>query len=128
MSNGKKNEKVCKAKLGPKKYNLKRHLERFHSEFYKHHVAAEQAQMMQSDATSSAAANKQQTISNFFRNEKFTLSMTKEKFKRHLIQLVVGNGVATRVLSSPAFIGVNGEMAKKPGITANTQHLQHDTL
>ena len=54
--------------------------------------------------------------------------MTKEKFKRHLIQLVVGNGVATRVLSWPAFIGANEEMAKKPGITANTQHLQRGTL
>ena len=94
-----KNEETCKAKLGPKKYNLKRHLERFHPELYKHHVAAEQAQTKQSDATCSAAANKQQPTSNFFRNEKLTLSMTKKKFKRHLVQLIVDNGVAIRVLS-----------------------------
>ena len=43
--------------------------------------------------------------------------MTKEKFKRHLIQLAVDNGVSIRVLYLPAFFGLNREMADKLGIS-----------
>ena len=37
--------------------------------------------------------------------------MTKKNFKHHLIQLVVENGVPLKLFSSPAFIGLHGEMA-----------------
>ena len=43
--------------------------------------------------------------------------MTKEKFKHHLIQLVVENGMPLKLFSSPAFIGLHGEMAEKPGVS-----------
>ena len=43
--------------------------------------------------------------------------MTKEKFKHDLIQLVVENGVPLKLFSSPGFIGLHGEMAKKLGVS-----------
>ena len=43
--------------------------------------------------------------------------MTKEKFKHRLIQLVVENGLPLKLFSSPAFIGLHGEMAEKLGVS-----------
>ncbi|GLV37573.1 hypothetical protein CBL_20385 [Carabus blaptoides fortunei] len=40
--------------------------------------------------------------------------MTATKFKKHLIDLVIKNGVALTLFYSLAFIGLNGEMATKP--------------
>ena len=46
--------------------------------------------------------------------------MTKEKFKHHLIQLVVENGVPLKLFSLPGFIGLHGEMAKKLGVSLSS--------
>jgi len=46
--------------------------------------------------------------------------MTKEKFKHHLIQLVVENGVPLKLFSSPGFIGLHGEMAEKLGVSLSS--------
>ena len=46
--------------------------------------------------------------------------MTKEKFKYHLIQLVVENGVPLKLFSSPGFIGLHGEMTKKLGVSLSS--------
>ena len=54
--------------------------------------------------------------------------MTKEKFKRHLIQLVVDNGVALNLLSSPAFVGLNGEMAEKLGVSLQSHSIRNMIL
>jgi transcription antitermination factor NusG len=48
--------------------------------------------------------------------DKITVTMTTEKFKKHIIELVVRNGVALPLFSQPAFPGLNGEMAKKLGV------------
>ena len=46
--------------------------------------------------------------------------MTKEKFKHHLIQLVVENGVPRKLFSSPGFIGLHEEMAEKLGVSLSS--------
>ena len=51
------------------------------------------------------------------------MSMTKEKFKEPLIQLAVDNGVSIRILSSPAFLGLNEEMADKLGISLQSHSI-----
>ena len=42
--------------------------------------------------------------------------MTKEKFKHHLIQLVMKNRVPLKFFSSPAFIALHGKLAEKLGV------------
>ena len=54
--------------------------------------------------------------------------MTKEKFKRHLIQMFVDNGVALNLLSSPAFVGLNGEMAEKLGVSLRSHSIRNMIL
>ena len=59
------------------------------------------------------STSKQQTLSKYSQSEKITASMTKDKFKHLLIQLVVENGKPLKLFSSPGFIGLQGEMAEK---------------
>ena len=114
-----KNGDACRAKLKSKLFNLKRHIERHHPDIFKSIVEEEQAKkqaVVRKDSTS-----KQQTLSKYFQSEKITVSMTKKKFKHHLIQLVAENGVPLKLFSSPlhlssCFIGLHGEMAKKLGV------------
>jgi hypothetical protein len=49
--------------------------------------------------------------------------MTTEKFKKHLIELV-RNGIALTLFSLPAFLGLNGEMAKKLGVSLEKQSIR----
>jgi len=44
------------------------------------------------------------------------MSLTKQNFQKHLIQLVEDNGIALTVLSSPAFTYLLKEMADKLGV------------
>jgi len=105
---------VCRAKLGSKLFNLKRHIEGHHPDIFKSIVEEEQA-IVQKGSTS-----KQQTLSKYFQSETITVLMTKEKFKHHLIQLVVENGVPLKLFSSPGFIGLHGEMAEKLGVSLSS--------
>ena len=59
-------------------------------------------------------------LSKYFQSEKISVSMTKDKFKHHLIQLVVKNGVPLKLFSSPGFIGLHGEMAEKLGVSLSS--------
>jgi len=43
--------------------------------------------------------------------------MAKEKFKHHLIQLAVENGMPLKLFSSPGFLGLHGEMTEKLGVS-----------
>jgi len=107
-----KDEDICGAELkSSKTYNLKRHLERFHKDIHKLVLEEEQAKLKLKEPASSV--KEQSNITNYFSSEKINVVMTKEKFKRHLIQLVVHHGVAIRTLSSSAFVGLTGEMADK---------------
>ena len=50
---------------------------------------------------------------------------TTEKFKKHLIDLVVRNGVvALTLFSQPAFLDLNGEMARKLGVSLERQSIR----
>jgi len=110
-----KNGDVCRAKLGSKLFNLKGHIERHHPDIFKCNVEEEQAKKQA--VVQKGSTSKQQTLSKYFQSEKITVSMTKEKFKHHLIQLVVENGVPLKLFSSRGFIGLHGEMAEKLGVS-----------
>ena len=110
-----KNRDVGRAKLELKFFNLKRHIERHHFEIFKSVVEEEQAKKQA--VAQKGSTSKQQTLSKYFQSEKITVSMTKEKFKQHLFQLAVENGVPPKLFSSPAFIGLHGEMAEKLGVS-----------
>ena len=124
----KQNGDVCGTKLGSKKFNLKHHLERYHKNIFKSIVEEEQMQINSSNHNSSRPASQQQCLTKFFQSEKISVSMTKEKFKRHVIQLVVNNGVALNLLSSPAFVGLKGEMAQKLGVSLRSHSIRNMIL
>ena len=110
-----KNGDVCRAKLGSKLFNLKGHIERHHPDIFKCNVEEEQAKKQA--VVQKGSTSKQQTLSKYFQSEKITASRTNEKFKQHLIQLVVENGVPLKLFSSLGFIGFHGEMAEKLGVS-----------
>ena len=67
-------------------------------------------------------------VSKYFHSDKINVSMSKEKFKRHLIQLVLDNGIALKLFSSPAFVGLHGEMAEKLGISFSGIRIKYDSM
>ena len=124
----KQNEDACGTKLGSKKFNLKHHLERYHKDIFNSIVEEEQMQINSSNHNSSRPASQQKSLTKFFQSEEISVSMTKKKFKRHLIQLVVDNGVALNLLSSPAFVGLNGEMAEKLRVSLQSHSIRNMIL
>ena len=113
------NGNICRTKIAAKTYNLKCHLARYHKAVHK--------QVMEEDEPSKPNlpnTGTQQTLSKFFPSEKMTVSMTKQKFQKHLIQLVVENGLPLTLFSLPAFTGLNGEMAEKLGISLDQQNIR----
>ena len=51
--------------------------------------------------------------------------MTKVNNKRGLIQIVVHNGVALKLFSSSAFVGLNGELANKLGVSLERHNIRN---
>ncbi|GLV40086.1 hypothetical protein CBL_02971 [Carabus blaptoides fortunei] len=92
--------------------NLKRHLRNKHPDIFKS-VQEHYSEIHKPTSTCSTSKSEQVPLTKYFHNEKITVTMTATKFKKHLIDLVVKNGVALTLFSSPAFIGLNGEMAAK---------------
>jgi hypothetical protein len=70
-----------------------------------------------------AGCPRQASVTRFFTTDKVIVIMTTEKFKKHLIELV-RNGVALTLFSQPAFLGLNGEMAKKLGVSLEKQSIR----
>ncbi|CAK8682943.1 unnamed protein product [Clavelina lepadiformis] len=99
-------------------FNLERHIERHHPDIFK--TVLEEEQPNNKEDIQDSSTSKQQMLSQYFHSEKVNVSMTKEKFKRHVIQLVVDNGVALTLFSSPAFAGLHGEMAEKLGVSLSS--------
>ena len=86
---------ICNAKIGEKTFNLKKHLERNHPEIYKE-VNAQDRQNNNAGSKNlyeKKSRNSKETIAKFFPNEKVTISMIKDKFKQHIIEMVVENGI-----------------------------------
>ena len=107
-----KDGKACGAKLARKTFNLNRHIKRSHHEVYK--TIEENLRLKRAaKASTSGSAEK---ITKFLEKKQITISITKEKFERHLVQLVVGNGVAMKLVSSTAIEGLLGEMARILGV------------
>lgn len=66
----------------------------------------------------------QTQLSKFFPSEKITITMTPEKFKRHISEMVVKNSVPVSLFSQPAFLGLNGEMARKLGVSLERENIR----
>jgi len=62
-----KNADVCRAKLGSKLFNLKRHIERHHPDIFKSIVEEEQAKKQA--VAQKGSTSKQQTLSKYFQSE-----------------------------------------------------------
>jgi len=69
-----------------------------------------------------------ETLSKCIHPEKVIMSMTTQKVFKHLIQLVVDNGIALTMLSSPAFTCSLGEMADKLGVSLQRRSMRNMTL
>ncbi|KAM9308920.1 LOW QUALITY PROTEIN: uncharacterized protein PAF06_013141 [Gastrophryne carolinensis] len=129
-------EKQCDAKIssfsGPDKNaptrasNLKRHLQRLHPKVLE---AVNEKDINENIASTSVTKNVQKStgeqsqIRKFFISDKVTISMTPEKFKHHIIEMVVKNSVPLSFFSQTAFLGLNGEMAKKLGVSLERESI-----
>ncbi|KAL8203028.1 UNVERIFIED_CONTAM: hypothetical protein K2H54_036077 [Gekko kuhli] len=50
--------------------------------------------------------------------------MTPEKFKHHIIEMIVKNSLPLSFISQTAFLGLNGEMAKKLGVSLERESIR----
>ena len=83
----------CNVKIGKKTFKLRRHLERNHSQVYKE-VDDQDRQINNARSKNQFeknSRNSREMIVKFFSNEKVNISMTKDKFKQHVIKMVVEN-------------------------------------
>lgn len=131
-------EKVCDAKLssftGSEKNspsrasNLKRHLQRFHPAVLEAVLKKDKSTNITSSASTSAkraiSGGEQTQITKFIKTDKLTVTMTSEKFKKHIIEMVVNNSTPVSFFSQPAFLGLAGEMAKKLGISLDRESIR----
>ena len=106
-----KDGSTCNVRMSAKTSNLKRHLERQHKEVFK--WVKEQAMPEVHKKDSPTTSNRQSSLSQYFSNKKVSISMTKEQLKRQISKLVVDDGVALQLFSSPAFLGLMGELGTK---------------
>ena len=88
-------EGICNVKIGEKTFNLKRHLEQNHPEIYKEVDGQDRENntLRSKNQSLQNSSNPVETIAKFFQNKKVTVSMTKDKFKQHIIEMVVENGI-----------------------------------
>ena len=67
--------------------------------------------------STSSQAREQRTsqisVARYFVSDKVTVTITVETFKKQIIELVVKDGLPISLFSKPAFMGLNGEMARK---------------
>ena len=111
-------EGICNAKIGEKTFNLKRHLKRNHPEIYKKVDGQERENntLWSKNQSLQNSSNPVETIAKFFQNKKVSVSMTKDKFKQHIIEMVVENDIPLTFFSSKGFLELNGELAGKLGL------------
>ena len=108
--------------------NLKRHLQRFHSELFKVVKNKDCIQSNEPVTSTSSQAREQRTsqilVARYFVNDKGTVTMTVETFKKQIIELVVKDGLPISLLSKPAFMGLNGEMARKLSVSLERESIR----
>ena len=109
-----------------KNFNLKRHLERNHPIVYK--GVDDQDKQNKSARSKNQyeknSRNSRKTMAKFFFKRKFTISMTKDKFKQHVIEMVIENGIPLTFFSLKGFLVLNGELAGKLGLSLE----RHDII
>ncbi|KAM4045437.1 LOW QUALITY PROTEIN: uncharacterized protein ACNLHF_009274 [Anomaloglossus baeobatrachus] len=125
MTNDPDENKCCEAKMSAysgkdknaptRASNLKRHLQSFHPEVLKAVDEKDCTQTNEPVPSSSSQAKEQRTLQpsvvRYFVSDKVTVTMTVDTFKKH-IELVVKDSVPISLFSRPAFMCLNGEMAK----------------
>ena len=112
--------------------NLKRHLERFHPEISNKVTEKDKAAAITQQASAATASTssvcgargKEPKLTKFLSPDKITATMTAEKFRKCIIDLVVHNGVALSLFSQPAFLELAGEMARRFGISLERQSIR----
>ena len=65
------------------------------------------------------SSNPVETIAKFFQNKKVTVSMTK-----NIIEMIVENGIPLTLFSSKGFLGLNGELAGKLGLSLERHEIR----
>ena len=68
--------------------------------------------------------NQHYEVFKFLSTDKITITMTAEKYRKSIVDLVVQNGVALSLFSQPAFLELCGEMARRFGISLETQGIR----
>ncbi|XP_023222406.1 uncharacterized protein LOC111623902 [Centruroides sculpturatus] len=107
--------------------NLKRHLQRLHPK-----ILQEVNEKDNSRNTSSILkleniqklSSVQTQVCKFFASDKVTVTMTGAKFKNLIIEMVVQDSVPLIFFSRPAFLGLNGEMARKLGVSLDRENIR----
>ena len=99
--------------------NLKRHLERFHAEKSKRIKQADE-RVLKSKQKKLKRESNQTLIASYFQPQSVTVAMNKNNFIRGTIQLIM-SGVALRFFESPGFQSLNGEMARKLGVSVSRE-------
>ena len=100
--------------------NLKRHLERFHAEKSKKVKQAGEQDLKSKQKK--LELNNQPLIASHFQPQSVTVAMNKDKFIWGIIQLIM-SGVALRFFESPGFQTLNGEMARKLGVSISRESI-----
>lgn len=95
---------------GSRASNLRRHLERAHPKEYKELMQKEQNR-----------AKNQTLMSSFIQTQQVTVEMSAKRFKDLIIDMVVHDLQPLSFFSGKAFMGLNGEMAVKLGVSLNRE-------
>lgn len=76
-------------------------------------------------ATAGPSASSQGKVTRYFLNTKITVSMTAEKFKSCIVEMVVKNSIPLTFFSCPAFVSLNGEMAQRLGVSLTRDSIRN---
>ncbi|KAM3921449.1 uncharacterized protein RB166_010830 [Leptodactylus fuscus] len=109
--------------------NLKRHLQRFHPEVLKAVDEKDCIQTNEPVPSSSSQTKEQRTlqpsVARYFVSDKVTVTMTVHTFKKQIIELVVKDSVLPiSLFSRPGFMCLNGEMARKLGVSLERESIR----
>ena len=123
----KKNDEACDTTIKIGKWNpcsnLKWHIERCHSEAWKRIKLAEEHDSSSRAKKRQLALASQSTITSHFNYQSATVTINKETFIRGILQMVM-SGVPLRFFESQGFLILNGEMARKLGVSLSTESIR----
>lgn len=71
------------------------------------------------------ASSHQGKVTKYFLNTNITVSMTPQKFKSCIVEMVVKNSVPLTFFSCPPFVSLNGEMAQELGVSLTRDSIQN---